>query len=234
MTDSRATILANIRAGLKQASRLPAPVLPEPAPAGRSGEFDRARLMEQFANELAGLGGQFILSRRERFLAIMMEIFEAREAKSALMWGRESLPVVGLRAALQREGIELVGPMAPAESAERQIWLKQAAAAKVGITGAEAALADSGALLLRSGPGQGRLASLIVETHVAVVTPEQFYPAWADWLDEKARADEISALTAQSSNLVLIAGPSRTADIEMTLTIGVHGPKEVIVVCLAD
>jgi L-lactate dehydrogenase complex protein LldG len=58
---------------------------------------------------------------------------------------------------------------------------------------------------------------------MALITPDQLYASWgAWWATHPAQPD--------SSNLTLISGPSRTADIEMTLTVGVHGPQEVIVV----
>jgi len=75
-----------------------------------------------------------------------------------------------------------------------------------------------------SGPGRPRLASLLPPVHVAILRADRIYsnlPALVTALAEKGTA---------GSNLVIITGPSRTADIEMTLTRGVHGPGEVHVV----
>jgi L-lactate dehydrogenase complex protein LldG len=98
----------------------------------------------------------------------------------------------------------------------------------VGLTGADAAFADTGTLALTSGPGRPRLASLSVRTHVALLDPRRLYASWAAWLaaEGQGAADRL----AGGSNLTLITGPSRTGDIEMTLTVGVHGPGELIVV----
>jgi len=62
-------------------------------------------------------------------------------------------------------------------------------------------------------------ASLLPEIHLAVLRAEDIY----ETLPEVLRL----ACRAPASSLVLISGPSRTADIEMTLTIGVHGPRQV-------
>jgi L-lactate dehydrogenase complex protein LldG len=92
---------------------------------------------------------------------------------------------------------------------------------RAGLTGAGAAIAETGTLVLRGGAAYPLTASLLPEIHLAVLNEEDIVP------------DLHSALTAQeierNSSVVLISGPSRTADIEMTLTMGVHGPREVVV-----
>lgn len=89
---------------------------------------------------------------------------------------------------------------------------------QVGITGALAGIAESGSLVLVSGEGRPLTASLLPDIHIAILRASCLVPTLPDAL----RLPEI--LTASAA--VIITGPSRTADIEMTLTIGVHGPKE--------
>ncbi len=92
---------------------------------------------------------------------------------------------------------------------------------RAGLTGAVAAIAQIGSLVLTAGQGRPLSASLLPEIHIAVV-----YRAHLIWsLEEALQLREVR----EASATVLITGPSRTADIEMTLTIGVHGPKELIV-----
>jgi L-lactate dehydrogenase complex protein LldF len=97
---------------------------------------------------------------------------------------------------------------------------------RVGVTGALAGIAETGSLLLVSGAGQTLTASLLPEIHVAVLKMSRLVPTLADAL----RRPEVRTAPAG----VIITGPSRTADIEMTLTIGVHGPGELHVFLVDD
>ncbi len=98
------------------------------------------------------------------------------------------------------------------------------ATATVGLTGCDGAIAQTGALVLGSRKGSPRSASLLPDLHVAVVRPDQLVPDLAAALEASAE------LLTECSMLNLVAGPSRTADIELTLTLGVHGPRRVAVV----
>ena len=89
---------------------------------------------------------------------------------------------------------------------------------RAGVTGVLVGIADTGSLVLVSGEGSPLTASLLPDIHVAILKESDLVPTLADAL----RKPEIQSATAA----VVITGPSRTADIEMALTIGVHGPKE--------
>ena len=92
---------------------------------------------------------------------------------------------------------------------------------EVGITAAVAAVAETGSLLI-TGENRNQLcASLLPEIHIAILQARDIHKS----LEEVLALPEIRNAPAAS----LISGPSRTADIEMTLTIGVHGPRELIV-----
>ena len=116
--------------------------------------------------------------------------------------------------------------LAAARATERRQRLAELDDVAVGLTGAVAGLADTGSLALVSGPGRGRIASLLPPLHIAMLRVSQLH---RDLRGVPCRA---SADRGRGSNLVLITGPSRTADIEMTLTRGVHGPGEVHVVLI--
>lgn len=96
------------------------------------------------------------------------------------------------------------------------------ARADVGLSGAEAALAETGSIVVRSGPGKSRLVTLLPPVHVALVPASCLVPDIFTWT--AGRSGELPA------NVVLISGPSKTADIEFELTLGVHGPGRLIVV----
>jgi len=96
--------------------------------------------------------------------------------------------------------------------------------ADIGITGADAGIAATGSLILRSGPGRPRAASLLPPVHVAILHRERITQSIESWLAENGTS------LSDSANTVFVSGPSRSGDIEMILTLGVHGPGEVHIV----
>ena len=87
----------------------------------------------------------------------------------------------------------------------------------VGVTKAICGLADTGSILIADGEGSPLHGSLLPEVHIAVLKSSNILPSLPDAMH----------LVQNTNAAVFITGPSRTADIEMTLTIGVHGPKEI-------
>lgn len=94
----------------------------------------------------------------------------------------------------------------------------------VGITSADYALADTGTLVMIASPEEQRLISLLPPAHIAVVPKDRILTG----LDELFTRVPLPA--EGTSSLVLITGPSRTADIEQILVRGVHGPGQITVV----
>ncbi len=98
------------------------------------------------------------------------------------------------------------------------------ATAEFGITGADYALADTGTLVMIASAENPRLVSLLPPVHIAVMPCSRLLTS----LDELLTTlPDPARLT---SSMVLITGPSRTADIEQILVRGVHGPREIHVV----
>jgi L-lactate dehydrogenase complex protein LldG len=89
-----------------------------------------------------------------------------------------------------------------------------------GVTEVDYAVAETGTLAIRHRPEHGRLLSLVPFVHVAVVEPKCFVPDLLD-LFEALRRDGVG------SGVTMISGPSKTADIEMNVVTGVHGPNVV-------
>ena len=90
-------------------------------------------------------------------------------------------------------------------------------AIRVGVTKAICGLADTGSILEADGEGRSLHASLLPEIHIALLRESEILPS----LDQGVH------LMRESKSAVFITGPSRTGDIEMSQTIGVHGPGEV-------
>lgn len=99
---------------------------------------------------------------------------------------------------------------------------------KVGIARAAAAIAETGSLVLVSDAATPTTANFLPETHVVVVGAAEVVPAFEDfWTALRARP-------GLPRTVNLITGPSRTGDIELTLQIGVHGPRALHVVVFGD
>ncbi|MBV8665547.1 MAG: lactate utilization protein C [Burkholderiaceae bacterium] len=96
---------------------------------------------------------------------------------------------------------------------------------RVGITGCFCALAETGTLMLLSGPDTFPSASLLPETHIAIVPASRIV---AGMEDAFALAREERGELTRATNF--ISGPSRTADIEQTIVLGAHGPYRVHVI----
>jgi L-lactate dehydrogenase complex protein LldG len=96
--------------------------------------------------------------------------------------------------------------------------------ADIGVTGCHGAIVETGSIAMLSGPGTPRAASLLPPTHVCLVKRTDLYPSVGEFF--RCRAEDV----ARAACCTFITGPSRTADIELTLTLGVHGPGVVIVI----
>lgn len=97
----------------------------------------------------------------------------------------------------------------------------------VGITGACCALAETGTLMVVSGPGAPATVSLLLETHIALVRADRIVRGMEEaW---QLLREELGALPRAVN---FISGPSRTADIEQTVTLGAHGPYRVHIILI--
>jgi len=153
-------------------------------------------------------------------------LFEAHQAAEFLSWDEAALPVPGLLRHLAGRGLSRRHSAVSNHPQARRDTQAGLSEVKIGLTGALAGLADTGSLVLQSHHGQGRLASLMPPVHIALLRAGALFPSMAHFVQAHPNA------LRNASNLVLVSGPSRTADIEQTLTLGVHGPKEVHIVLL--
>jgi L-lactate dehydrogenase complex protein LldG len=115
-------------------------------------------------------------------------------------------------------------PQVQSRFTDRDALRDACAAADIGITSADYALAETGTLVMLSSQQEARLVSLLPPVHVAIIPRSRIL----------ANLDELLSLlpkpAEQTSSMVLITGPSRTADIEQILVRGVHGPGEIYAV----
>jgi L-lactate dehydrogenase complex protein LldG len=203
--------------------------------AGRnvwSDATDNETLVNRFRKELDALAGfTYLVESVDEAAAQIAELALRFDSPRVLGWDAaafDALGVPGLIDRLTARGVDLVSQQVPFGGDARREALAALDPIPMGLTGADAGLAESGSIVLSSGPGRGRLASLMVPIHVAVLRRDRMVFSLPDLF--RLRPDLASM---PGSNLVCITGPSRTADIEMTLSRGVHGPREVHVVLLS-
>lgn len=94
------------------------------------------------------------------------------------------------------------------------------------ITTTKGGIAENGTLLLHPSPDEPRTLSLVPPIHIALVKVSELFSSLSEVIEQQQW--DISRPT----NMLLIASPSRTADIELVLAVGVHGPKKLIVVLI--
>lgn len=203
-----AAFLQRVRGALRS-GRLPE--FPDPAP--RSAPPDPVDLEEEFRRRCEAVDGTVHIG--EDPVEVVVSIARRLDTRDYLGWEPEHLPVAGIVDRLERRGL-----------VRRAVGgdLSEVADVPMGVTGASAGLAESGSVVLETGPGRPRAVSLLPDVHVVLLPRARLYRSLTHWVEE--RAHEVAA----TSNLVIVTGPSRTADIEQQLNLGVHGPREVQVV----
>ncbi|NJD59015.1 MAG: hypothetical protein FIA98_06415 [Anaerolineae bacterium] len=173
--------------------------------------------VDRFESELTALGGHFVTCSPHELPDQVIQILKLQGLEELLVWDSAYLPAQLLER-LASAGIQLNQPTAESIEASSKV--------RVGLTGTYAGLADTGSVILLGGEGRPMTASLLPEIHIAILHEKDIYES----LDQVIG----NPVVAQTSCAVIITGPSRTSDIEMTLTIGVHGPGELWVVCVKD
>ena len=186
-------------------------------------------LIERFQRELEAVGGEVVRTPASQMPAALGRLLESTGCSQVLLaWpeGKHLQDRASLEAALR--GLTAANVLHAGQAREVCTTLEQAEGS-VGLTPAVAALADSGHD--RDRERCARRPRRLPAARHAPRRPrgERPLPTFADWAGRGGRS-----LLLERSSVALVTGPSRTADIEMTLTIGVHGPRRLIVlVCEA-
>ncbi len=158
-------------------------------------------IISQFIEELNALGGHVVettsLELSNHLISLLREINIDRVQAWESVLGLDWADLTAAGISVQQDADENI---------------------KAGITGALAGVAETGTLVIQSGENRPLTASLLPEIHIVMLRAS----------DIEERLSQVVRLRKfeEYASVVLISGPSRTADIEMTLTIGVHGPGE--------
>jgi len=220
---AREQIFGDIRKALKRAVGQPqlfeAPnrsARELPALTLRIPQSDRNLYADLFVRKLGNLGGKSFRVRDTS--AVVPAITELLAQKSAVASNSPFLRKCGVTGLAQVQ----------AGFTEREQLTEACAAADIGITSVDYALAATGTFVMLSSPQEARLVSLLPPVHIAIFPRSRIL----------ANLDELLSILPrpadQTSSMVLITGPSRTADIEQILVRGVHGPGEVYAVIVEE
>jgi L-lactate dehydrogenase complex protein LldG len=164
--------------------------------------------LDRFVIEATALNIECFVEQSARGVRERLSQFTA--GRTVLSWDGSSLPYE--TAAVVANALTAAAP------------LREQATAEIGVTGCDVAIADTGSLVMFSAQGRARTVSLLPPTHVAIVQREQLIFSMDEMFSVAA------ARYRDAASCTIITGPSRTADIELTLTLGIHGPGRVIVI----
>lgn len=183
-------------------------------------------LAQQFAAELTKLQAYpHLCTDDDAALETIAGILEQHGAQEVITWDLEQIDLPGLADLLHQRGVTRLDGRIEGDPAQRQASLQAHERAPVCIAGIDAAIAESATLVIHSGAGRARMASLLAPVFIAVVRRTQLTRGLGEAIERIKQ--KYGDLFRDASALTLITGPSRTADIELTLTLGVHGPREV-------
>ena len=217
---SRNRILARLKSAAGTAAAPAAQ--PDPLPPttySRQEKIDRLKtLMEAMRTEVH-------LTREKDWLGLMEDILRQRNIKD-LLYGPRSPIGAALEQKWQTsaDGLpELVPYEVEIEALKDRVFDVAA-----GITSTMGGIAETGALILWSSKEEPRLMSLVPPIHIAILRADKIYNSLAEVMQKENWS------ASMPTNAFLISGPSKTADIELVLAFGVHGPKELIVLLIDD
>jgi L-lactate dehydrogenase complex protein LldG len=207
-----------------------------PAPVTHA-EGNGPALATMFGQKLEGISGSYEIVGEETQVAERIAA-KAREWNSEdnrtglkqetqqtelLAWAPDRLPITELGSRLEEAGISLFVPDDMHDDEVR----RRAAGAMIGVTGVEAAFASTGSVVLTFAAGRSRAASLLPLHHIVLVPLSRLYPTFEAWLGDLRGSGQLAEFLRRSRQVVFVTGPSKSADIELNLTLGVHGPRAV-------
>ena len=229
-TSAERSVLQEVRRALGRSETI------RPAPLGEFEEEFVAQstleVVERFVAEATALGCLVHKAQNGNKIAeTVAGIIEAGTAKDIVLSKFELFDQLELRSRLQM--LQIRTHLAAEFSAVgKDRLIKELADSPIGLTAADWAIAETGTVVLTSDEDGALLVSLLPPVHIALLRTSRIRQSLAEVLAELSETRVRCDLPFRSATF--ISGPSRTSDVELTLSIGVHGPKELHVIILED
>ncbi len=187
--------------------------------------YSRQEKIENLKKLMEAMRTEVHVTDAARWLDKLEEVLKTRSVKT-LLYG----PRTEIGAALQQRRQQAGDDLPELVPFDREVeHLKETVFnVDAGITSTYGAIAELGALILWSSAEEPRQISLVPPIHVSVLFADNIYDTFMEVMQKENWAG------GMPTNAFLISGPSKTADIELTLAFGVHGPKELIVLVVDD
>jgi L-lactate dehydrogenase complex protein LldG len=222
--ETNRAVLDDVRRALgRRTTLLPPPLERFVEPADPA---DLAELIERFTREATAVRAQIHRLPGHRRLAEKIIEICANQAGEIALSGAALLDQTDLPGALAARGLATIN----GDRTDHEQLVARLASCCVGVTGADYAIAETGTIVLTSDEQDALLVSLIPPLHIAVVRSGQMVATIDEAISRIGR--ERAGRTNPTRSVTLITGPSRTSDVELVLSIGVHGPKELHVIIL--
>lgn len=220
-------VLAEVRRALGRSTTVrPVPLQPF---IETSIETTVSELIARFTEEASAVRAQvYLVSDKLQLVARIGEICRSVGATEVALSDSGFIAEMNLPEQLAAQGLSLFAPHAAAIDHEQMVT--RLANCGVGLTAADYAIAETGTIVLSSDEPNGLLVSLLPPVHIALVRRSQIAASLDDVIG-KIGTERVGRQDA-SRSVTLITGPSRTSDVELVLSIGVHGPKELHVIIL--
>lgn len=204
-------VLEKVRRALGEEAS-PAAPRPPVLPPRKAGSLEAE--LDLLLNEINALSGVARRLKPGELETALEELVRSQAIKKAVLWETPGLAELGVAARLRALGVEMLSPGAGRHAL---------AGCDLGVTEVDFALPETGTLGLLSSAEKPRAVSLLPRLHLAILRPQAL----------RADLHQVFAEAREGGYLVLITGPSRTADIELTVALGVHGPQSLYVWALA-
>ena len=183
--------------------------------------------IELLRKVLADIDAELVVTDSKQLPDTLLNLLKERQISSAALGGDTLLSELGIADLLLKTGVGLIGPLKgdePRDAVEE--WHMALAGADAGITSAVGIALETGSVLLPPHTPDERAMSLLPPMHLVLLRTDQIFtdigallPAWT----ESGQA---------VGSAVMVTGPSRTADIEKELVLGVHGPQAVTILLI--